>query len=264
MCEMDGGRREGDASSAWDRLDGVEAVLFDLDGVLTRTDKLHASAWKQLFDTVLPAHRGGGDTSPFRLPEDYLRYLDGKPRFDGVRTFLESRGIALPEGEAGDPPGTETVCAVGNGKEALFVQILDRDGVEVFAGSIELLSRLRQAGKRTACVSSSRNTKRVLQRIGLEDAFDAVVDGLDLERIRLPGKPAPHPYLEGARRLGVSPKQAAVIEDATAGVASGRAGGFALVIGLDRGAGEGALRDAGADLVLRDLDEALPPTEGRA
>lgn len=245
-----------DGEEARRRLDALEAVLFDLDGVLTRTDKVHASAWKQLFDAVLPKLRGG-DTSSFQLPSDYLRYLDGKPRYDGVRAFLQARGISLPDGDPRDAPGDHTVCAVGNRKDALFAKALEEHGVEAFPGSVALLRQLRRAAKRTACVSSSRNTHAVLRSAELD--FDAVVDGNDLERGRLAGKPAPDGFLEGARRLGVEPGRTAVIEDATAGVAAGRAGGFALVIGIDRGAGEAALRKAGADLVLCDLAEALDP-----
>ncbi len=262
MNKVDRGNHAAAGETARRRLDALDAVLFDLDGVLTRTDKIHAAAWKQLFDTVLKARAAGGDWTPFCLPDDYLRYLDGKPRYDGVRSFLTARGIALPEGEPGDPPGDDTICAVGNRKDALFTEVLGRDGIEIFDGSVKLLRALRRSGTRVACVSSSRNTKPVLRRAGLLDEFDAVVDGLDLEQHKLAGKPAPDTFLEGARRLGVAPKRAAVIEDAVAGVASGHAGGFGLVIGIDRGVGEAALREAGAHLVLRDLEEALGPPSG--
>lgn len=251
---------EGDGGEARRRLESLDGVLFDLDGVLTRTAEVHARAWKQLFDAVLPALKGhGGDTSPFALPADYLQHLDGKPRYDGVRAFLKARGIALPDGNPGDPPGDGTVCAIGNRKDSLFAKELKERGVKTFSGSVALLRRLREAGKRTACVSSSRNTYAVLDSAGLTGDFDAVVDGNDLDESHLAGKPAPDGFLEGARRLGLSPDRVAVVEDATVGVAAGKAGGFALVIGVDRGVGEGALREAGADLVLRDLAEALHP-----
>ncbi len=255
-----GERATRDGDGARQRLDGLDGVLFDLDGVLTKTAEVHARAWKQLFDAVLPALKNrGGDASPFALPSDYLQHLDGKPRYDGVRAFLEARGIGLPDGDPADPPGDGTVCAIGNRKDALFAEELKEHGVETFPGSVALLRRLRGAGKRTACVSSSRNTHAVLERAGLAGDFDAVVDGNDIEAGHLAGKPAPDGFLEGARRLGLPPDRAAVVEDATVGVAAGKAGGFALVIGVDRGAGDGALREAGADLVLRDLAEVPGP-----
>ena len=259
-----GGEATRNGEEARHRLVALKAVLFDLDGVLTRTDKVHADAWKQLFDAVLPALKSkGGDVSPFQLPSDYLRHLDGRPRYDGVRSFLQARGISLPDGDPSDEPGDGTVCAIGNRKDALFARALNEHGVESFPGSVELLRQLRREDKRTACVSSSRNTHAVLKSAKLDGDFDAVVDGNELQRGRLAGKPAPDSFLEGARRLGVSPDRAAVIEDATAGVAAGKAGGFALVIGVDRGIGEQALREAGADLVLRDLAEALDPAQGQ-
>ena len=233
-----------EGGTARQRLDALEAVLFDLEGVLSHTDKVHAAAWRQLFDAVLKT-RNDGDRSPFYLPDDYMKYLDGKPRYDGVRSFLEARGINLPDGEPDDAPGDDTICAVGNQKDEIFTKVLDRDGIETFEGSITLLRELKRAGKRIACVSSSRNTKPVLRRVKILDDFDVIVDGIDLEKRKLKGKPAPDCFLEGAHQLGVEPSKAAVIEDAVVGVAAGHAGGFALVIGVDRGAGADALKKAG-------------------
>lgn len=240
---------------AW--LDRVDALLFDLDGVLTQTAALHAAVWKQLFDDYLAAHATGPASAPFRLPEDYLHFVDGKPCYDGVRSFLGSRGISLPDGVPSDPPGDTTACAVGNRKDLLFGAVLAQQGIQTYAGSIDLVRQARAWGKRTACVSSSRNTRPVLERASILDLFDAIVDGLDTERLHLNGKPAPDAFLEGARQTGVAPARAAVFEDAIAGVAAGRAGAFGLVVGVDRGAGATALRQAGANLVVNDLAELL-------
>jgi beta-phosphoglucomutase family hydrolase len=233
------------------------AALLDLDGVVTDTAAVHAAAWKALFDRFLAARSGGGTFEPFRLPEDYVAHVDGKPRQEGVRDFLHARGIALPEGDADDPPGHTSLWALGNAKNLLFNEILEREGVVVFAGALRLLEALRARGVRTACVSSSRNARPVLARAGLMQLFDTVVDGTDLAAERLPGKPAPDSFLAAAARLGAAPQETAVIEDATAGVAAGRAGGFALVVGVDRGAGPDALLAAGADLVVEDPGELL-------
>jgi len=235
---------------------GLEAILFDLDGVITDTAALHAAAWQRLFDAFLETCDGPvGDRSPFRLPEDYLAYVDGKPRYEGVRSFLKSRGINLPYGEPGDPPGSGTICALGNRKNRLFNEVLDQRGVEIFEGSIALIKRLREHGIRTACVSSSKNCRPVLERAGLLGLFDAIYDGTDLAREGVAGKPAPDMFLRAAELLEVAPGAAAVVEDAVAGVSAGRAGRFGLVIGVDRGAGRGALLSAGADVVVNDLAE---------
>ena len=240
---------------AW--LEDIDALLFDLDGVLTQTAALHAAVWKQLFDDYLVAHASGPAAAPFRLSDDYLQFVDGKPRYDGVRSFLASRGISLPDGAPSDPPGDTTTCAVGNRKDLLFGADLLKQGIQTYAGSIELVRQARTWGKRIACVSSSRNTRPVLERASILDLFDAVVDGLDTERLHMNGKPAPDAFLEGARQTGVAPARAAVFEDALVGVAAGRAGAFGLVVGVDRGAGVTALRQAGADLVVGDLNELL-------
>lgn len=233
----------------------ITAFLFDLDGVVTRTATVHARAWKELFDGFLAARAGGGAFAPFRLPDDYTAHVDGKPRYDGVRAFLESRGIELPWGDPGDPPGAPTICGLGNRKDALFAAVMARDGVEVFDGTVRLIEALRGKGRKIGCVSSSKNCRPVLERAGLTALFDAIVDGNDLEREHLAGKPAPDTYLRGAALLGAAPPHAAVIEDAIVGVAAGRAGCFGLVIGVDRGAGRAALLAAGADLVVADLAE---------
>ncbi len=237
------------------RARGLEAFLFDLDGVVTRTASVHARAWKRLFDAFLAEHATAGRQAPFRLPEDYVDHVDGKPRYEGVQSFIRSRGIDLPFGEPSDAPGGDTVCGLGNRKNALFTQVLDEEGVEAFEGTLGVLRALRGHGLKTACVSSSRNCRPVLDRAGLAGLFDVVFDGNDLYRAQLRGKPQPDSFLEAARLLGVAPGRAVVVEDATVGVAAGRAGAFALVIGVDRGAGRDPLLAAGADLVVADLDE---------
>lgn len=245
-----------DGSSARRPGRDLRAYLFDLDGVVTDTAAVHGRAWKKLFDEFLDAREGDPEQSqPFRLPEDYVRYVDGKPRYEGVRSFLDSRAIDLPWGSSDDPPDARTVCGLGNRKNRYFHEALAQQGVEVFEESVALIRRLRSSGVRTACISSSKNCRPVLERAGLTDLFDAIVDGVDLERHELAGKPRPDSFLHAARLVGVAPRQAAVVEDATSGVAAGRAGGFGLVIGIDRGAGRQALLDGGADVVVGDLGE---------
>lgn len=238
----------------------LRAFLLDLDGVITDTAAIHAAAWKRLFDGFLRDRAGGGGFQPFRLPEDYLAHVDGRPRYEGVRGFLDSRGIALEEGGPGDPFDRVTIRRLGNRKDALFNAVLAQQGVDVFEASVRFLAALHDRGVALACVSSSRNCRPVLTRCGLRDRFDTIVDGFDIER-GLAGKPAPDSYLRAARDLGVPPDSAAVVEDALSGVAAGRAGGFGLVIGLDRGAGRGALLAHGADIVVGELDEFLPLKE---
>lgn len=249
--------REAHAAGQRPDLAGLDltAFLFDLDGVVTRTADVHAHAWRQLFDEFLAARAGGAAFTPFRLPEDYTAYVDGKPRYDGVRSFLESRGIDLPWGAPQDPPDAPTVCGLGNRKDQLFAAVMDKEGVEVFEGTIALIRALRSKGRKIGCVSSSKNCRPVLARAKLTALFDAIVDGNDLERLHLAGKPAADSYLRGAVLLGALPDRAAVIEDAVAGVAAGRAGRFKLVIGVDRGAGHAALLAAGADIVVDDMAE---------
>jgi beta-phosphoglucomutase family hydrolase len=242
----------------------IRAVLFDLDGVVTRTATLHARAWQRLFDEFLAAEGEDARSGPFRLPEDYIAHVDGKPRYEGVRSFLESRGIDLPWGHPDEPPDARTVCGLGNRKNRFFHEVLDEEGVEVFPSTIALIRALRARGIKTACVSSSKNCRPVLERAGIIDLFDLVFDGRDLERAGLPGKPRPDMFLCAAARRGVAPAAAAVVEDAISGVTAGRAGGFGLVIGVDRGAGRRVLQDAGADVVVTDLAHlAAALSEGR-
>ncbi|MGE3309966.1 MAG: HAD family hydrolase [Limisphaerales bacterium] len=233
------------------------AVLFDLDGVLTATAKVHAVAWKELFDGFLERwsreHRI--PFQPFSVATDYTLYVDGKSRNDGVISFLESRGIRLPPGDPGDPPGHPTVEGLAGTKDEIVHELLARDGVEVYPGAIALVRSLKAHGVRTAVVSSSRNCQLVLRSAGIEDLFDVRVDGEVAVEQSLPGKPRPDMFLHAARRLGVAPGDAVVVEDALAGVRAGRAGGFGLVVGVARGADEASLREAGADVVVNDLSE---------
>jgi beta-phosphoglucomutase family hydrolase len=235
--------------------DGVRACLFDLDGVITQTAKVHAAAWKEMFDAYL-RRRDGTDFRPFDS-HDYDRYVDGMPRADGVRTFLRSRGIELPEGDPDDPPTAETVNGLGNRKNEVVQRRIRQDGVEVYEGSVRYLHAVRAAGLRTAVVSSSANTAEVLRVTGLTDLFDARVDGQVARERSLPGKPKPDTFLAGAADLGVEAAQAAVFEDALAGVEAGRAGGFAIVVGVDRVGQAEALKEHGADVVVDDLADLL-------
>jgi beta-phosphoglucomutase family hydrolase len=238
---------------------GVRACLFDLDGVLTKTAKVHAAAWEQAFDEFLKrrSDAGGEAFVPFDPVKDYERYVDGKPRYDGVQSFLEARGIELDEGSADDPPDARTVHGLGNRKNEIVQQMIARDGVETYDGSVAYVRAVRRAGLATAVVSSSSNTHEVLEATGITDLFDAVIDGVVADREHLRGKPAPDTYLAGARAVGVEPAQAAVFEDALAGVEAGRAGHFAIVVGVDRLGQADALREHGADVVVSDLDELL-------
>ncbi len=240
--------------------DSVRACLFDLDGVLTRTATVHAAAWKEMFDGYLrerAARRGKEEFVPFDPVADYARHVDGKPRYDGVRSFLAARGIELPEGEPGDPPGAETVYGLGNRKNELVLRMIREEGVEAYGGSVRYLEVARGAGLRRAVVSSSANTREVLVAAGIEGFFEAHIDGVVAEREGLKGKPAPDTFLAGARALGEAPGEAAVFEDAIAGVAAGRAGGFACIVGVDRVGQAEALREHGASIVVSDLSELL-------
>ena len=233
------------------------AWLFDLDGVITDTASVHAAAWKRTFDRYLRevAEREGKPFEPFEINPDYFRYVDGKPRYDGVDSFLRSRGITLEWGDPDDPPGRETVCGLGNSKNAMFNEVLRSRGVQVFGSSVALIRGLRSMGRRVAVVTSSKNCDAVLEAAGIQDLFDARVDGNVATEKKLAGKPAPETYEEAARMLGVPPERSVVIEDAISGVQAGRAGGFGLVIGVARGDDPEILRESGADIVVRDLVE---------
>jgi beta-phosphoglucomutase family hydrolase len=236
--------------------DRIRACLFDLDGVLTRTATVHAAAWKEMFDEYLRrrADETGEPFVPFDIQADYDRYVDGKKRADGVRSFLASRNITLPEGTGTDPPMVATVHGLGNRKNDLVLARMAA-GVEVYPGSIRYAQAVRDAGLRRAVVSSSANTRAVLRVTGLEELFEEVVDGLTAEKEDLAGKPAPDMFLFAARALGVEPGDAAVFEDALAGVEAGRAGGFGYVVGVDRVGQREELRRHGADIVVSDLDD---------
>lgn len=236
--------------------DAIKACLFDLDGVITKTAVVHAKAWKAMFDAFL-RERDGDDFRPFDTHADYDRYVDGLPRADGVRTFLKSRDIELPEGDPDDPPAKATIAGLGNRKNELVLKLIHEDGVDAYEGSVRYLDAVREAGMPCAVVSSSANTRDVLQTTGLLDRFDAIVDGVVARERGLKGKPAPDTFAAGARELGVDAQQAAVFEDAQAGVQAGHDGGFGHVIGVDRVGQADALREHGADVVVEDLAELL-------
>ncbi|GFH79823.1 MULTISPECIES: HAD family hydrolase [Streptomyces] len=233
--------------------DGITACLFDLDGVVTRTAVVHAAAWKAMFDAFL-RERDGTDFQPF-TDSDYERYVDGRPRADGVRAFLASRGIELPEGTPDDPPEAQTVNGLGNRKNTALLEKIRTDGVEPYEGTLRYLHAVRAAGLATAIVSSSANTREVLRSIDAERLFDVRIDGVVARERGLPGKPRPDTYQAAARDLGVEPSRAAVFEDALAGMEAGRAGHFGYVVGVDRVGQADALRAHGADRVVKDLAE---------
>jgi beta-phosphoglucomutase family hydrolase len=238
--------------------DTVRACLFDLDGVLTKTAAVHAAAWKEMFDSFLRsrAAESGRPFAPFES-QDYEQYVDGKRREDGVRSFLESRGITLPEGEAGDPPERDTVVGLGRRKNDILLRVIHERGVEAYDGSVRYVEAVREAGLRRAVVSSSTNCRDVLRAAGIDHLFEVRIDGVVAAREQLAGKPAPDTFLAGARALGVAAAEAAVFEDALAGVEAGRAGGFGCVVGVDRADEGDALREHGADVVVKDLAELV-------
>lgn len=231
----------------------VSACLFDLDGVLTDTARIHAAAWKEIFDDFLAHH----DQRPFDAVHDYDEYVDGRPRLDGVRSFLASRDITLPEGGPDDPPGAETVAGLAARKNDRVLELIHKRGVEAYPGSVRYVKAARAAGLHCAVVSASANCRDVLRAARIDDLFEAVIDGHVTEEQQLAGKPAPDTYLAGARALGVKAASAAVFEDALAGVEAGRAGHFAIVVGIDRAGQAQALTDHGADIVVDDLAELL-------
>ena len=237
----------------------MRVCLFDLDGVLTKTAEVHSAAWKQMFDAYLEerAERTGTQFAPFDPVYDYDEYVDGKPRYEGVQSFLAARGIELPRGEPSDPPGAETVDGLGNRKNAILLRLIHERGVEPYEGSVRYVEAAREAGLRRAVVSSSTNCRDVLAAAGIEDLFEVRIDGVVAGREHLAGKPAPDTFLAAARALAVEPAQAAVFEDALAGVQSGHAGGFGCVVGVDRAGQREALLAHGATVVVDDLAELL-------
>lgn len=236
-----------------------DAVLFDLDGVLTATAKIHAACWKRTFDGFLKqrAEKTHEPYEPFDLENDYKLYVDGKMRYVGVQSFLASRSIQLPYGSSTDSPGYDTVCALGNYKDVFFDEVLYSEGVEVYRGSVALLHHLRHQGFKTAVVSSSHHCKAVLDTAEIVHLFDVLVDGNLSDRLHLAGKPAPDAFLLAAEQLSVDPKRAVVFEDAISGVQAGHAGGFGLVVGVDRGNSAEVLLQSRADIVVQDLSELL-------
>jgi len=230
----------------------IKALVLDMDGVITQTAKVHAQAWKRMFDDYL-LRRGkqeGKAYEPLSIATDYRQYIDGIPRYDGVRNFLASRSIILPEGTPEDAPGVETVAGLGNLKNQYFQEVLHSNGVEPYPDTVAWLQQQRAQGLRTAVISASKNCKAILASAGLEDFFEVRVDGVVSAEKGLKGKPAPDIFLEAARQLGVRPQEAAVFEDALAGVQAGKAGGFALVVGVDRTDDAAGLKKHGADLVI--------------
>jgi beta-phosphoglucomutase family hydrolase len=239
--------------------DQYDAVLFDLDGVLTDTASLHATCWKQMFDEYLHkrARQRSEEFRPFDIATDYRLYVDGKPRFDGVRDFLRSRGIKLPEGNPDDPAEVETVCGLGNRKNELVNDLIAKVGVEPYDGSVKFIHQLRRNGFKIGVVTSSQNCAAVLKSAKLDKFFDVQVDGNTIQAQHLAGKPAPDTFLRAAKLIGVAPTRAVVVEDALSGVEAGSAGDFGLVIGVARKGNDEELKNHGADLVVHDLVELV-------
>lgn len=243
-------RSSSSTSSIWVEFD---AVLFDLDGVITPTADVHRRAWREVFEEVLPIV-AQADEREYR-EDDYLRYIDGRPRFEGVARLLEAHDVALPRGSPTDPPGVETVCAIGNMKNERFVSILEHERLAPYSGSMALMRRLKSLDIPSALVSSSANARTVVAAAGIAGEFAVIVDGNVISNLGLSGKPDPDPFLEAARRLGIEPARCVVVEDAIAGVEAGKAGGFGLVVGVAREIDPERLRQAGADVVVADLGE---------
>jgi beta-phosphoglucomutase family hydrolase len=239
--------------------DGVRACLFDMDGVLTQTASVHAAAWKEMFDRFLRerAERTGEAFVAFDAVADYDRYVDGRPRSEGARAFLSARRIELPCGAPDDPPDADTIYGLGNRKNEIVLRMIEQHGVQAYEGSVRYVRAARDAGLARAVVSSSTNCREVLLAAGIDECFEQRIDGIVAEQEHLRGKPAPDTFLAGARALGLGPGQAAVFEDALAGVEAGRAGSFACVVGVDRIGQADALREHGADIVVADLAELL-------
>ena len=232
-----------------------DAVIFDLDGVITKTAAVHAAAWKKLFDSFLEklAKRQGKKLEPFDIDQDYRKYVDGKPRFEGVKSFLESRGIELPLGSSEDGSDQETIHGLGKKKNKIFHELLEEQGVEAYEDAVSLLRKLKASGFKTAIISASKNCSSILEAVHLREKFDAKVDGLDAEQLNLNGKPEPDVFLEAARRLGVEPRRSIIMEDAIAGVQAGKRGKFGFVVGVDRTGHAADLEKNGANLAVNDL-----------
>lgn len=239
-----------------DEIFHYKGVLFDLDGVITKTAKLHAAAWKEAFDEFLKTLPG--KNTPFDSDGDYRNYVDGKPRYDGVEGFLKSRNISIPYGDPNDPPGLTSVTAIGNLKDRYFSELLQKQGVELFPSTVELIHLLRQKGVKIAVVSSSKHCRDILDKEKLTPFFDIICDGNEAGKLHLKGKPAPDTYVNAAQKLGLTASDCVVVEDAEAGVQSGRSGGFGLVVGVNRGDYAEGLKQHGADVVVDDLSEFLP------
>ncbi len=239
-----------------------DAAVFDLDGVITFTARVHAAAWKQLFDDYLLSRqqRFGEPFRPFDEQADYHRFVDGKLRYDGVQSFLQSRGIQIPRGEPSDSSDQETICGLGNRKDEMFTRRVEELGVDVDHDAVRFARELRDAGVRVGLASSSKNAEPILRRVGLLDLFGAVVDGVASEKLSLHGKPAPDIFLTCLYRMipGADPRRAMIVEDAISGVEAGRRGGFGLVLGVDRNPSSNALREHGADIVIRSFAEITP------
>jgi len=242
----------------------IQAGIFDLDGVITQTAKVHALAWKEMFDDYLKAHQGRQEKmKPFDIDSDYSQYVDGKPRYNGVKSFLESRGIELPFGSPEDPPNKETICGLGNRKNQLFRRKIQAHGAETYSDAVEFIRSFREKGIKTGVVSSSKNCGDILEAAGLTGLFDAKVDGRDLDKYNLKGKPDPDIFLEATKRLNVDPEQSVVFEDAISGIQAGKQGGFGCVVGVARKDNFSSLKKAGADAVIRDFSQIILNPEYR-
>lgn len=238
---------------------GSTTCLFDLDGVITKTAVVHGAAWKEMFDAYLASRNDLSEdqSRPFDPRTDYDRYVDGKPRYDGVRSFLASREITIPDGEPSDPVEAETVCGLGNRKNVLVTELIERDGVEAYPGSVKYLDAAKAAGMRIAVVSSSANCRAILTSCGLLDYFEEIMDGVVAAERGIPGKPAPDTFLAAAKDLGATTAESVVFEDALAGVQAGRDGGFGHVVGVDRVGQRADLFEHGASVVVDDLEELI-------
>lgn len=244
------------AQKEWSTI-GLDALIFDLDGVVTRTASLHMKAWEQMFGPFLEQFRSetGRDVELYRGKEDYLKYIDGIPRYDGVKNLLDSRGIQLPYGNPDDEPGKHTICGLGNRKNRIFLELINKDQIHVFEDTITKIKLWRIQGLKTAVISSSKNCRAILKTAEIENFFDVRIDGLDSEQLNIPGKPAPDIFLNAAEQLQSRPSRSAVFEDAVLGIKAGKAGNFKYVVGIARKSSEKELYENGADLVIKNFNE---------